>query len=374
MKAFLLRILAIVQKEFIMVLKDKKSRFVIIGPPLIQFFVFGYAATYDLQNVRYAVFDESRTSLSRQLLAHVEGSGIFRLTGYLEDQHQLNEIIDNQTARLAIHIGPEFDNALQNGRPATIQVIADGRNPNVALIAMGYFSSMVEQFNQELVERGLVATTGPGLRLDDRAWFNENLRSRWFFVSALGGIISMVVVMILTSLSVAREREFGTFDQLLVAPFTAGEILIGKSLPGIVFGLLDALIFAVGAIYWFGVPFRGTITALILSLLAFIITIVGIGLLVSSLAMTMQQGLLGSFLFIMPAVTLSGFATPIENMPSWLQNADLLNPVRYIIIALRNIFLEGANSAMVWPQLWPLLLMAAATLPLAAWLFRHRSV
>jgi len=374
MKAFLLRILAIVQKEFMMVLKDKKSRFVIIGPPLIQFFVFGYAATYDLQDVRYAVFDESRTALSRQLLAHVEGSTIFRLTGYLDDQHQLTEIIDNEGARLAIHIGPDFADALQNGRPATVQVIADGRNPNVALIAMGYFSSMVEQFNQDLIAQGIVTRQEAGLRLDDRAWFNENLRSRWFIVSALGGVISMVVVMILTSLSVAREREFGTFDQLLVAPFTPGEILIGKSLPGIVFGLMDALIFATGAIYWFGVPFRGTVVALVLSLLAFIITMVGVGLLVSSLAMTMQQGLLGSFLFIMPAVTLSGFATPVENMPSWLQRFDLLNPVRYVIIALREIFLEGADTAMVWPQLWPLLLMAAVTLPLAAWLFRHRSV
>ncbi len=371
MRSFFLRILAIVQKEFMMVLKDKKSRFVIIGPPLIQFFVFGYAATYDLQDVRYAVFDESRTVLSRQLLSHVEGSGIFRLTGYLADERQLTEIIDNEGARLAIHIGPDFARELESGHPTSVQVIADGRTPNVALIAMGYFASIVEQFNQELARQGL-APAGPGVLLTDRAWFNENLRSRWFIVSALGGIISMVVVMILTSLSVAREREFGTFDQLLVAPFTPGEILVGKSLPGILFGLMDALLFAAGAVYWFGVPFRGTVAALVLSLLCFIITIVGVGLLVSSLATTMQQGLLGSFLFIMPAVTLSGFATPVENMPSWLQTTDLINPVRYIIIALRTIFLEGADTATVWPHLRPLLLMASVTLPLAAWLFRHR--
>lgn len=273
----LLRMLAIIQKEFMMVVKDKKSRFVIIGPPLLQFFVFGYAATYDLQNVRYSVLDESRTSLSRQLLAHVDGSGIFRLTGYLADEHQLTESIDNEEARLVLHISATFEKDLLAGKPATVQVIADGRNPNVALIAMGYFGSMVELFNQELRRQGIGPTTGPGLRLDDRAWFNENLRSRWFIVSALGGIISMVVVMILTSLSVAREREFGTFDQLLVAPFTPGEILIGKSLPGIVFGLADALIFAAGAVYWFGVPFRGTVAALVIALLCFIITMVGWG-------------------------------------------------------------------------------------------------
>jgi ABC-2 type transport system permease protein len=368
------RILALVIKEFTMVLKDKKSRFVIIGPPLIQFFVFGYAATYDLKNVRYAVFDESRSVLSRQLLSHVDGSGIFRLTGYLEDQRQLTEAIDREAARLVIHIGPQFERKLRSAEPATVQVIADGRNPNVALIAMGYFSTIVAQFNSELRQAGIGPPEGPGLRLVDRAWFNGNLRSRWFIVSALGGIISMVVVMILTSLSVAREREFGTFDQLLVAPFTPGEILLGKSLPGIVFGLLDALIFSAGAVLWFHVPFRGTVAALVLALLCFIITIVGVGLLVSSLSMTMQQGLLGSFLFIMPAVTLSGLATPVENMPLWLQRGDLINPVRYIIVALRNIFLEGADTAMIWPQIWPLLLLASLTLPTAAWLFRHRSV
>lgn len=368
------RILALVMKEFVTILKDPKSRFIIIGPPIIQFFVFGYAATYDLANVRYAVFDESRSSLSRELIAKVEGSGKFRLTGYLENNRQLTEYIDGEKARLVIHIATDFEKKVHGSDPVEVQVIADGRNPNVALVALGYLGTIVQDYNIELVERGVVRLNGPGLRLVERSWFNENLRSRWFIVSALGGLISMVVVMILTSLSVAREREFGTFDQLLVAPFTPGEILLGKSLPGIVFGLMDALIFAAGAVWWFNVPFRGTVAALIVSLLCFIITIVGVGLLVSSLSMTMQQGLLGAFLFMMPAVTLSGLATPIENMPMWLQQADLLNPVRYIIIALRNIFLEGADLVMVWPYIWPLLLMSCVTLPLAAWMFRHRAV
>jgi ABC-2 type transport system permease protein len=367
------RILALVVKEFVTVLKDPKSRVVIIGPPLIQFFVFGYAATYDVKNVRYAVFDESRSVLSRQLIGDIQGSGKFELTGYLDNHRQMTACIDSEKARLVVHIGPEFEKRPRASRPVDIQVIADGRNPNVALIALGYLGTIVETFNSRLDGQGIMRETAPGLQLVERSWFNENLQSRWFIVSALGGIISMVVVMILTSLSVAREREFGTFDQLLVAPFTPGEILIGKSLPGIVFGLMDALIFAAGAVYWFSVPFRGTVAALVVALLCFIITIVGVGLLVSSLSMTMQQGLLGSFLFIMPAVTLSGFATPIENMPLWLQQADLVNPVRYIIIALRSIFLEGADLSMVWPHLRPLLLIASVTLPLSAWMFRHRA-
>lgn len=367
------RILALVVKEFVLILKDPKSRFVIIGPPLIQFVVFGYAATYDLKDVRYAVLDECRTALSRQLLAKVDGSGIFTLTGDLSSQNQIPEYIDREQARLVIHIPADFDRKLSLSQPITIQVVTDGRTPNVALIALGYISTIVQQFNGELVSQGMVRGDRAALEIVDRAWFNGNLRSRWFIVSALGGIISMVVVIILTSLSVAREREFGTFDQLLVAPFTPAEILVGKSLPGIIFGLMEALIFSVGAVYWFHVPFRGTITALVVAMLCFIVTMVGVGLFISSLSTTMQQGLLGSFVFIMPAVTLSGLATPVENMPLWLQRADMINPVRHIIVALRSIFLQGADLAMVWPFIWPLLVIATVSLSLAAWLFRARS-
>ncbi len=367
------RILALVIKEFTLILKDPKSRFVVIGPPLIQFFVFGYAATYDVKNVRYAVLDESRSALSRQLMARVEGSENFELSRNLLSTNEIDEVITLEKARLVFHMGPDFDRNLQSGTPVTVQVIADGRNPNVALVALGYFRSIVENFNQDLAARGIIAGTGPGLKLVSRAWFNDNLQSRWFMVSALGGIISMVVVMILTSLSVAREREFGTFDQLLVAPFTPGEILIGKSLPGILFGFMNALIFSAGAVWWFDVPFRGTIPALLLALFCFIITMVGVGLLVSSLSMTLQQGLLGSFVVMMPSVILSGLATPVENMPHWLQVIDYANPVRYIIAALRNIFLQGADVGRVWPQIWPLLIIAGVALPSAAWLFRNRA-
>jgi ABC-2 type transport system permease protein len=367
------RIIALMFKEFVMILKDPKSRFVIIGPPLIQFVVFGYAATYDLKNVHYAVFDESRTPESRQLLSRLEGSDNFELTKALFDEKEINYMINREKVRLVIHIGPDFSRNLHTGRTATLQVIIDGRNSNVALIALGYIGNVVERYNREFVGKKGGGMNSPGVVLVDRAWFNANLQSRWFIVSALGGLISMVVVMILTSLSVAREREFGTFDQLLVSPFNPAEILIGKSLPGMVFGLMDALLFAAGAVYWFGVPFRGTIGALIAALGCFILTIVGVGLLVSSLSMTMQQALLGSFVFMMPSVILSGFATPIESMPHWLQIGTLINPLRHIITALRDIFLEGADVSMIRHQIWPLLLMACFTLPLAAWMFRHRS-
>ncbi|MBT8343013.1 MAG: ABC transporter permease [Desulfatitalea sp.] len=367
------RLAALIVKEFTLILKDPKSRFVIIGPPLIQFFVFGYAAVYDVKHVRYAVLDQDRSALSRELLASLSSAESFERVAQLTSTTQIDRIIDHQKARLVIHVGPHFSRNLMNGEPALVQVIVDGRNSNVALIALGYIGDIVGGFNQALAGRMASGRSAPGLVSVERAWFNANLESQWFIVSGLGGLISMVVVMIITSLSVARERESGTFDQLLVAPFTPAEILIGKSLPGVLFGMLDALLFAAGAVLWFGVPFRGTIAALVASLACFIITIVGVGLLVSSLSRTMQQALLGSFVYIMPSVVLSGFTTPVANMPGWLQAGTLLNPLRHIVVALRRIFLQGADLPTVWPQIWPLLLMACVTLTTAAWLFRHRT-
>jgi ABC-2 type transport system permease protein len=372
MGSTLRRILALIRKEFASIFKDPRSRLVLIGPPLIQFFIFGYAATFDVKNVRYAVLDEDHSSESRDLLSRLQGSENFECVQTLASDEEIDTVINRQRARLVVHIGPTFSRDIHNGVPTPLQVILDGRNSNVALIALGYIGTIVEQFDRDLAASALTGTGG-GVLLEERAWYNANLQSRWFIVSGLGGVISMVIVMIVTGLSIAREREFGTFDQLLVAPFRPGEILIGKSIPGMLFGLLDALLFSVGAVLWFEVPFRGTITALVLALACFIITIVGVGLLVSSLSMTMQQALLGSFVFMMPAVILSGFTTPIENMPHWLQVGTYLNPVRYIIQALREIFLEGAGVPMIWPQLWPLLLIACVTLPAAAWMFRHRS-
>jgi ABC-2 type transport system permease protein len=375
MTLILQRILTLIGKEFAMVMRDPKSRLVVIGPPIIQFFIFGYAATFDLTNVRYAVLDESRTPASRDLLARFEGSDNFDLVRTLESSQEIDQEINAQQARLVLHVPADFDQQLTQAGPAELQVILDGRNSNVASIALSYVNTIVQQHSSEIsVSRDpSIAANAAGLELLERAWFNENLLSRWYIVSALGGVISMVVVTLLASLSVAREREFGTFDQLLVAPFRPTEILIGKATPGIAFGLADSLLLSAGAVYWFEVPFRGTLLALLAALTMFIIAIVGIGLFISSLSTTMQQGLLGSFVFVMPAVILGGFTTPIENMPPWLQTATLANPLRYVVAALRQVFLEGADVVAIAPQLWPMAIIVALTLPAAGWMFRHRA-
>lgn len=364
------RIVTLIIKEFSMVLRDPRSRIVVIGPPIIQFFVFGYAATFDLMNIAYGVLDESRTVESRALLGRFEGSQNFQLVQTLNASHQIKEAIDQQEVRLVIHVPSDYTEKLQFGQPVPVQVILDGRNSNVAAIALGYVNGIVQAHNRALVGE---ASTEPALQLIERAWFNENFESRWYIVSALGGVLSMVVVIILTSLSVAREREFGTFDQLLVAPFNSFEILIGKAAPSLVFGLADALLLSLGAILWFEIPFHGSLVALCVALTSFMLAIVGVGLFVSALSMTMQQALLGSFVFVMPAVILGGFTTPIENMPEWMQTGTLANPLRYVVSALRQVFLVGADTVAIWPQLWPMLVIASITLPAAAWMFRRRT-
>ncbi|MGN6726693.1 MAG: ABC transporter permease [Tepidisphaeraceae bacterium] len=374
----LLRIRTLILKEFLTILKDPKSRTVVILPPLVQFFVFAYAATFDLSNVRFAVLDEDRSAESRALVAYFEGSPTFRLVRQLSSDREIAPIINDEEARLVVHVPPSFGRDLHGGGHATLQVILDGRNSNVAGIATGYVSAIVDRFNESLGSAGAAVqiatpTTGPSLQPVDRAWFNANLSSRWYIVAALPAQITTVVVLLLTGLSVSREREFGTFDQLLVSPFRPGEILIGKAVPPMTLGLMDAVLLSLGGVFWYHVPFRGSVVALGAALLCFVLCVVGVGLFISSLCSTMQQSLLGSFVFIMPAVILSGFTTAIENMPTWLQVSTYLNPLRYIVAACREIFLQGGTVRSISPQLWPLAIIAAVTLAADTWLFRHRA-
>lgn len=361
------RILALIVKEFATVMKDPKSRFVVVGPPLIQFFVFGYAATFDLNNVDFAVLDESRTTHSRALVADFAASETFNLTHELTGEPQVASLIDARKVRMVLRIHPDFASDLEAGRPARLQIIVDGRNSNVASIALGYAGDIVGAYSSDRS-----APSGAPVVVE-RAWHNPNFSSRWYIVSCLGGVIATVVVTLLTSLSVAREREFGTFDQLLVTPLTPPGLLIGKSVPPLVFGMADAAVLSLAAVYWYGVPFTGGLFAAGALLLVYMLSIVGVGLFISSLSATMQQGLLGSFIFIMPAVILSGFTTPIANMPGWLQAATWINPLRWVVEGLRKIFLEAAAITDIAYAIAPLAVIAAVTLTAAAWLFQHRS-
>lgn len=364
------RVIALTIKELLALLKDPRSRFVVVGPPIIQALVFGYAATFDLNNVRYAIYDEDRSIASRELQARFRGSRNFREIATLDHAGDIAPLVDARRALLVVHIPETFSRDLMAGRQAALQLIVDGRNSNTALVALNYARNIVTTFSQDWRRRQ--AGADPPAQVIARAWFNPNLETRWFITSGLVGLLTLVVTMLVTSLSVAREREQGTFDQLLVTPLNPVEILLGKSLPGFLIGFAEATMMIGIVVFWFEVPLRGHLMILYASLGVYLLSAIGVGLMISSLSVTMQQGLLGAFLFLVPAILLSGFATPIRNMPEIVQTLTLVNPLRYFMIVVRGVFLEDMPADLLWSQLWPMAIIGAATLTAAAWLFRRR--
>jgi ABC-2 type transport system permease protein len=364
------QVLALVIKELLAVLKDAKSRVVLIGPPLIQLMVFGYAATFDVNHVPIAVYDADKSAASRDLVAHFVGSPSFREVAELHSERQIKPLIDARQVAVVLVIDRRFARDLLLHQPAPVQLIVDGRNSNTALLILGYANTIVSDFGL-----AWIASHGgqaPPAVVELRAWYNPALLSRWFIVPGIVALLTQVVILLVVGLSVAREREVGTFDQLLVTPMRQIDILLGKGLPGLLIGTVEASAIIAAAVWWFAVPLRGGLLPLYLGLVLFVIAITGIGLMISSIAVTQQQALLGAFLFMVPSIILSGFATPIANMPPAVQALTLLNPLRYFLVVVRGVFLEGSGLSTLLPQYGPMALFGFATLFAAGWLFRKR--
>jgi ABC-2 type transport system permease protein len=364
-----LRILALLRKELRAILKDPPSRVSLFVPPILQCLIFGYAATYDLNHVPYAVLDQDRSGASRELVAALDGSGVFQRVGELTRATDIQEMINTQRTLLVLQIGQDFERQLKAGRAATVQVIADGRNSNTAGTALGYVTEIVATFNARWsAEHG---GRPPPVTLIGRAWYNPNLETRWYMVPALVGTLSLLQTLLVTALSVAREREQGTFDQLLVTPFRPFEIIIGKALPSVLIGLIQATLILLVAGLWFRIPFAGSYLTLYAGLFLFLLAGVGIGLILSAVVATMQQAVLYAFVIMMPLALLSGLTTPLRNMPIFFQYLTLLNPLRYAIDLAHRVYLEGAGLADLGADLGPMALIAAVTLSGTAWTFRR---
>ncbi|QXX76534.1 ABC transporter permease [Methylovirgula sp. HY1] len=364
------QVLALIVKELLAVLKDTKSRFVLIGPPLIQLIVFGYAATFDLNHVPVAIYNADTSVASRDLVARFIGSPSFIEVATLHSERRIKHLINARQVAMVLVIDRRFTRDLYLHRPAPVQLIVDGRNSNTALLILGYANTIISDF-----DASWIAAHGgqpPMAVLDQRAWYNPALLSRWFVVPGIVALLTQVVTLLVVGLSVAREREAGTFDQLLMTPMRQIDILLGKGLPGLLIGTVEASVVILAAVWWFAVPLRGSLPALYFGLMLFVTAVTGIGLMISSLAATQQQALLGAFLFMVPSIILSGFATPIANMPTPVQDLTLLNPMRYFLIIARSVFLERADMHSLLPQYWPMGLIAAFSLAAAGWLFRKR--
>jgi ABC-2 type transport system permease protein len=366
----LARIVALVRKELLAMLKDPRARWSVFVPPVLQCLIFGYAASYDLNNVPYAVLDQDHSIASHDLLARFDGSRIFTRVADLQRESDIAQVIDDERALLVIQTPQDFERNLLLGKPANIQIIADGRNSNTAGVASAYAGEIVDGFNAEWrSEHGL---PDPPMQVTMRAWFNPNLETRWNMIPSLIGTITLIQTMMLSAMSIAREREQGTFDQLLVTPFRPMEIMAGKAVPSMIIGTLQATTILLVAQLWFQIPFQGSLLVLYPGLILFLIAAIGIGILVSSIAETMQQAMLYGFLLIMPFSLLSGLTTPVTNMPESLQIVTLANPLRYAITIAQRVYLEGVGLDVLWPNLWPMAIIATVTLGAATWMFRHR--
>jgi len=344
-------------KEVIQVIRDKRTRIILIIPPIVQMLIFGYAATYEIRHVPTVVLDFDHSQESRDLISRFSSSPYFTVEHQLTDARQIRDQIDSGDATVGLEIDAGFAQKLRSGQTAPLQVIVDATNSNTALIASAYVTQIALGFAQDAQQDRIdriapqMISETPTVTLEQRPWYNANLSSRWFFVPGVIGSLMLVLVIMLTALAVVREREIGTLEQIMVTPIRPIEFILGKTLPFFLIGLFDvALIAAVGT-FWFQVPFRGHLSVLFLGAVLFLLCMLGAGLLISTVSSTQQQAMVTAFFFIMPAIVFSGFGFPIATMPLWLQYCTYLSPLRYFLIVLRGTYLKGVGMDILWPQM-----------------------
>ncbi len=374
------RMATIVRKELLVLLCNKVSRMLIIVPPLMQIVVFGWAATMEVRNVDVAVLNQDNGNWSREIVRRLQGSHTFRSVTFLDGEADIRPTIERQNALFVMVFDDEFSRRIDAGTPAQMQVILDGRRSNAAQIASYYLETIVRGIG-ESTPRGqmaLGAATGaaggaPRLDVRVRCWFNPNLEFQWFFLPNLIGMLGFMLGLVVTGLSVAREREVGTFDQLLVSPATPTEIALAKLVPGCVVGLVHGTIFLLISVFGFGVPFSGSLVLLYVAMLVFAMASGGVGLMVSSLSATQQQAFLGAFTVGVPCILISGAVTPVINMPPFLQYASQLNPMRHFTTIVQGVFLKDITVAAAAVSLGKIACISAVAVGVAVWMFKRKA-
>jgi len=372
------RLAHLARKELTQTLRDPRALRVIFMAPILQLIVFGYAVNTDVRNTALVLYDRDNTATSRQLVEELTASGYFRVEEVATRAADLAEALDHGRAILALEIPRGLQTDLGSGRPATVQLLIDGTTSNTATVAQAYASQIILRFGQE--HGSQVAQTArlpggktPGVDLRVRAWYNPNLESRVYNVPGVVGNLMMLMSLLLTTLAVVRERELGTLEQLMVSPLTPAEMIVGKTLPVVGIAMIDLALITSVATLWFHIPLRGSLALLFLVSLAYVVCGLGIGLLISTVSNTTQEAFMTMFMFFLPAMILSGFFFPVENMPRLFQYLTLINPVRYYVEAVRAIFLKGAGLAVLWPELAVLAALGGTILWFASTRFRKTS-
>jgi ABC-2 type transport system permease protein len=372
------RIRHIIKKEFIQVWRDKKMRFFLIFPPLVQLLVYGYIINFDIKHVAVGIFDQSRTMESREVIQRFRSNEWFEVTTFIKSRKELLDLIDHGDITMALWIEWDFATRLRQGKPARIQVILDATDSNAALLVSRYAGTVIADYTQEQLKRRFArqgvagaANFSTPLVMEPRALFNANLISRYSMIPGVTAMVVLLISLMLTAMSVVREKEIGTMEQILVTPIRPVELMLGKTIPFALIALVIGMAVTGVGITWFQVPFRGGIAMLVLGTVTFLLSSVGLGLFISTIASTQQQAMMAANLFLMPAVLLSGLIFPIANMPVIFQYLTKLNPLMYYIIVVRGIFLVGAGLNLLWPEVLSMTVLGLALLALAVARFKE---
>ncbi len=377
------RIKQMVIKEFIQVLRDKRMKAIIFVVPIIQLLVFGYAVTTDVNNIPTAFYDLDKSYESRELARRLESSGYFKIIYNPESPGKIQELVDKGKVLCAIQINRGFSSDLKRGVQTEVQILVDGTDSNTATVAMNYVNRIIMRYTKDMgIQKIGVSPNPPSppllkggkgrLDLRTRAWYNPDLRSKNYNVPGVIAIMILLICLLLTSMAVVREREIGTMEQLMVTPLRPIELMLGKTLPFAVIGFFDMFLVTVVGLFWFDIPIRGSLYLLTASTAIYLLSVLGIGLFISTISKTQQQALMATFLFFAPAVLLSGFMFPIENMPKIIQYGTYINPLRYFLIIIRGIFLKGNGVNILWPQMVSLLLLGIVVITLSSLRFKKR--
>lgn len=339
-------------KEFIQIFRDSRMKGVIFLMPIIQLLIFGYAVTTDVKHVATAVYDLDNSVASRELIARFVESRYFDIAVYAKNPKHVRALINRGHVSAVLQMNKGFDDKLRAGRIATLQIIVDGTDFNTAGIVLDYSAKIAGEFSQKVLITRFSRLTGSALapatvKLQTRAWFNDNLESRNFYVPGVIAIIVMLITLMLTSMAVVREKEIGTSEQIMVTPITPTEFILGKTIPFALIGFADVILITVLGVFWFDVPIRGSLLMLFVATALYLMTTLGVGLLISTVSQTQQQAMMSTFFIYFPAVLLSGFMFPIANMPTVIQWLTYLNPLRYFLVTVRGIFLKGVGPSVL---------------------------
>lgn len=376
------RIKELIIKEFIQISRDKRMLLIVFIAPIIQLVLFGYAITTDIDNISTAVWDMDRTPESRDFISGIENSGNFNLNYYIDSEQEITSLLESGDAQVAVKINPGFGKDIKKGSEAKIQVIIDGSDSNSAAVTLGYIdqisagyskSILIERLNQfELLKQANINTNIDSFSNEIRFWFNPTLKSRFSNVPAVMAFVLLLSTIMLTSMSIVKEKEAGTIEQLIVTPIRPIELIAGKTIPFAIIGFVDVLLVISVSYSWFGIPLRGSLLILFFSMILYLFATLGVGLFISTISRTQQQAMMSTFFFMMPAILLSGFMFPIENMPAVIQYITYLNPLRYFLVIITGIFLKGTGLDILWPHMLALGITGIVILAVSISRFRKR--